>query len=197
MANQNTIDRCLLMLSTHYPFHAKANGIDGATIARQVYSIEWADVDNDLLLAAVLQWLSTPHPYHPQAGEIRLLAYQLITQLPSAEEAWLEVKRQIKENHIYRPRTFSNGLIQLAAEAIGWEALCIQTMSDEPANRAHFMRLYEAFQRRVSEEALMLPDVKVTVAELRQRAEAQQLIGDTAKALASPERLKRLTGGKP
>jgi hypothetical protein len=72
----------------------------------------------------------------------------------SAEEAWAAVAAAIRSHGSYREPRFTNPALARAVGAMDWNELC--TNPNVEATRAHFFRLFGAFQegciaRRVEE----------------------------------------------
>ncbi len=195
MASTNTIDQCLLRLrllcvKTKAQQDQTPNEAD-ATLA--LYYEDWADLDDQLLTIAVQQWTSSGEtPFYPTPGQIRQLAYRLVTvNVPDGARAWAMVKKILHETHVDidpipadLPQT-----LRTAIEAVGWRNLHTQTMQEEIGNRAHFIRVYDALKAREDEIAVMPEETRAQLAEVRAR------LRGAAHALSTPERLK-LKGGK-
>lgn len=136
----------------------------------RAYALVLADLEPDVLQAAVAQCLSTCR-FFPKPAEIRQAAVSLKTRargLPSAGEAWAELVEQIERVGHYNQPTFSNPQIEQALRHIGgWSVVCL---SENPqADRARFLQAYEALERRELEDGLMLPAVRQQVAALADR----------------------------
>ncbi len=145
---------------------------DEAAAARRQYIREWADIAPDLLALAVDQWLAEANPFFPTPGQIRKMAYDLLTlNEPDAFQAWAEVKRAIHATHIdLDPQpTFSSDRIRMAVESIGWRNLCTQSERDEIANRAHFTQAYNALSARIERAALMKPESRQRLRQVQEQ----------------------------
>lgn len=162
------VDRCMARLDVAYPHHFKRDGVD-ADFALQVYHEILDDVDDDLLMAATLQWLSTKRPFHPAPGELRDLALSLIergNRDKSADEAWIEVAEARRKIGSYRLPVWSSARIAETVKAFGWKELCAADDEQTPFIRSQFMRIYQAQSDREHDEQLMLPEVKERIAQL-------------------------------
>ena len=95
---------------------------------------------------------------------------------PSAEEAWTLVCERMRGRGYYQGLGYVSPAIQRAVNAIGWPALCAS--ENIAADRAHFMRVYEAFRERAIEEE---------VRELTGSVGLAQLARDTIIQLPEPE----------
>lgn len=173
--SKSGVNQCMARLDVAYPHHFKQADLD-ADFALQVYHEILDDVDDDLLMAATKQWLSTAHPFHPSPGELRDLALRLVTRdEPSADEAWVEVMQAMRYPGYYGSPVWSNELIERCVYALGhWQDICLTEIDQLPFIRSQFMRIYEAQTKRIHDERLML-------LEVRQRVDA--LIGQTTKRL--------------
>ena len=90
--------------------------------------------------------------FFPTPAEILEASKELRTeeyQVPSPEEAWENVYREIMRVGLYGKPAFIHPLVERSAKSLGWHTLC--NSENLPADRAHFMRLYGSFQ--VREEA--------------------------------------------
>lgn len=110
--------------------------------------------------AGALNLITQPNRrFMPAIGEIRAAILNTMHPIPSAEEAWAEVIQQIHEVGSYGRPSFSHPLIEKAVRAADWATLC---QSDQPAiERAHFLRIYKAFQERHATQITMLPQAKL------------------------------------
>lgn len=121
------VNQCMARLDVAYPHHFKRSGLN-ADFALQVYHEILDDVDDDLLMAATKQWLSTAHPFHPSPGELRDLALTLTERDElSADEAWLEVLSSLKSIGSYGVPQWSSTRIEHAVSALGnWKDFCAE-----------------------------------------------------------------------
>jgi len=127
----------------------------------EAYHAILGDLPSDLLKAAALQLASESRAFFPSAGELRSAAFELIERrdgVPSAPEAWGEVKAQIGAVGYVGSPEFSHALIAEAVRIIGWRDLCIS--ENQMSDRARFIQAYEALQKRRRTEVAMLPQVR-------------------------------------
>ena len=179
MASEKKIDTALAMLSVSYPNYTK----NANAMTRAVFQRILADVDDMLLESAVLQWLSTAHPFHPTPGELRDMCHTLIkADEPSAEEAWGLVKKAIRQYGSYRTPEFASETVAKTVAVMGWFELCMS--ENEEADRAHFWKIYRQIAERAKTETMMLPTVKNNMQQLK-AAKVNELIGQTVKRLTS------------
>ena len=102
--------------------------------------------------------------FFPRPSELRARALR-VDDMPSGEEAWLEVKRAVSSVGFYGSPSFSHEEVANAVEAIGWESHCSMPVSGQSAERAHFMRVYGAFREKVS-KALQIGRVSPSISGL-------------------------------
>jgi hypothetical protein len=97
---------------------------------------------------AVLRIIRMPREFAPTVGSICHQAARLALQEGelSAEEAWAEVAAAVRSHGSYREPNFRNPALSRTVAAIGWDELCAS--SNREATRAHFFRLFGAFQER-------------------------------------------------
>lgn len=106
---------------------------------------------------AVMEILRSDCEFAPSIGAIITLAAQLALRecgapALSAEEAWAEVREQMRTcGHHSRP-SFSSPAVDLAVDALGWDNLCMSTNPE--TSRAHFYRTFNAFERKVTQQAI-------------------------------------------
>lgn len=175
MATEQTILNVLDMLHANWPRET-------ATRERALlYCRLLADIPDDVLQAACLQVIASAR-FFPAIAELREAALAMTPEvdgLPTAGEAWGEVLREIKRTGTDQwqgPPRFSHPLVDTAMRAMGWRNICLS--EDGMADRAHFMRIYDALRQRESARARTLPEVraltdKLRVAALPARAETE------------------------
>jgi hypothetical protein len=116
----------------------------------QLYERLLRPLEAGLAEEAVLQIIRTPREFAPAVGSICYQAARLALRRAegelSAEEAWAEVAAAIRSHGSYRQPTFVNTALACAVSAMGWSELC--TSPNLEATRAHFFRLFGAFQER-------------------------------------------------
>ena len=124
----------------------------------QLYERLLLPLEAALAEQAVLEIIRTPREFAPPVGSIcyhaaRLALHRGEGEL-SVEEAWAEVAAAIRSHGSYREPRFTNPALARTVAAMDWSELC--TNSNIEATRAHFFRLFGAFQearvaRRVAE----------------------------------------------
>ena len=131
-----------------------------------VYVSMLKDLSVDVLTLAVQQAMAESE-FLPTIARIREKALALTQQTHvSSLEAWGQVKRAMESVGYYRSPTFADPLITKAVDCIGWQTLC--TSENEPADRAHFSKVYESLVRREEEDSRLLPEVR----QIQQRVRA-------------------------
>ena len=115
------------------------------------WSLLLSDLEPAVAMAAVIK-VCRESQFFPTVAQIIAAAKQLDPKnekLPTAAEAWAEVKRLIGSVGPYRAPAYSCDLVRRAAQSIGWLQLC---QGDNPeADRAHFLRIYESMRTRHAE----------------------------------------------
>jgi len=116
------------------------------------YHLALEDLPYDAVQAAVREALKVLK-FFPTPAELRQIVADKLLFLPSAEEAWGEVTRQIRDVGMYGTPRWSCGAVQAAVRAIGYRVLCLTDHDDLPTQRAHFFRVFEAYRERALKEA--------------------------------------------
>jgi hypothetical protein len=108
-------------------------------------------IQSELAERAAIEIIAEPRAFAPSIGEFlersRKAALE-IAGIPQVdpEDAWSLVAEAIRAVGSYRQPNFKNPSIVRAVEAIDWLILCRSTNIE--ATRAHFMKLFSAFERR-------------------------------------------------
>ncbi len=116
------------------------------------WSILLADIDPVVAKAAIIK-VCRESQFFPSVAQIIAAAKQLDPdneKLPTAAEAWEEVKRLITDIGPYRAPAYSCDTVRRAAQSIGWLQLC--TGDNAEADRAHFLKIYESMRSRHVED---------------------------------------------
>lgn len=87
--------------------------------------------------------------FFPSVAHIRSAVVERRSGLPEPEIALGEVLVALRKFGRDRKPVFFNAATEAAVHALGWANLCNSDESSMPANRAHFMRLYEACRKRI------------------------------------------------
>ena len=167
MAAKETVARVLVVLAAAYP----RQNLPKET--SQVYAELLCDIDDELLVVAAKQHAASSK-WFPSVAELRSMALEIQARangLPTAAGAWCEVMDQVRAHGYYGAPCFSHRLVGQAVDGLGgWRALCAST--NQVADRAHFMRIYETLSKREQDSAAMLPEVRAAMqilAENRRR----------------------------
>ena len=162
------LTKLVTVLAAFYP----SIEVKDATIKAYVLRLQ------DLPLAHVataIEQCSTESKFFPSLAEIRDKALELMhPQSMTALEAWGEVKEQMSRTGFYRSPTFSDPNITRAVECLGWKTLC--SSENEPADRAHFARVYESLVQREAADRRLLPAARQLRELLEQASDQKQLI---------------------
>ena len=104
------------------------------------------------------------------------------TELPTPDEAWEEVQRQVRQKHLMGGEwEYSCPEVKTAVERFGKYELCTLKIDDVNTARAQFMRIYKSVVDRAKEQRTN----KEVLAALPQR-QVKELIGSLAAKLAYP-----------
>lgn len=124
----------------------------------KVYVSMLKDIPLTVLEPAIQQAMAESE-FLPTIARIREKAIALTQPAHvSSLEAWGVVKKAMEQVGFYRYPQFEDPLVTKAVECIGWQTLC--SSENEPADRAHFSKVYESLVRREIDDARMLPEVK-------------------------------------
>ncbi len=132
------------------------------TKAMEMFAAILADIPDEVVDAATLQYLANPSPFFPGPGEIRAIALGILSNqagIPAASEAWGEVCEMMRYAKPERCPDFSHKVIKRAVKAVGgWWELCNST--NATADRARFLEAYREIVSRDQEQARILPAVR-------------------------------------
>jgi hypothetical protein len=134
-----------------------------------VYRDMLQDIEPELLHAAVKK-IGGSSKWFPTVAEIRTAAKEIQNRalgIPTAAEAWGEVKRQIAAIGYYGSPEFQDAATAATVQAIGWRYLC--TSTDEMVDRAHFTKYFGQIQGRREEERTALPMVNDAIKQLAEQ----------------------------
>lgn len=177
MANVTTL-QCLALLAENWPK-------EPFNEARQrIYEMALADINPELLKAAVLACIAT-RTWFPQPAEIRQQAADLVQRASGqmgAYEAWGELTKMLRRGYGINRTPSLDDLTQRALDAIGgWRWFC---NSDNPvADRARFIQAYEQLVARQNNDIMLLPGVIEYVMQLAAPNQAQTAVRELAAKL--------------
>jgi hypothetical protein len=126
----------------------------------QLYERFMCPLEAGLAERAVLEIIRSPREFAPPVGLICYRAASLELEhrgesALSAEEAWAELSAAIRGCGSYRQPKFSNPALVRTVAAMDWDEIC--TNPNLEATRAHFFRLFAAFQEgRIARRAAEL-----------------------------------------
>lgn len=177
--------QALAFLAAAYP-HFK---LTQPTIA--AYSVLLSDIPAQALQGAALQLAAEGGDWFPTAGALRAAAFDLLHSgepLPTAQEAWADVKRCMATyGHAQLPQ-FAHELTAQAVEGIGgWRTLCTASMDKDMSDRARFMQAYDALVARLRHDQRLLPAIRQY-----QQLAAQNKVDE---AVAQLQQVMSLPGG--
>lgn len=179
MAAPETVAKCIITLVIAYP------DANVPIETQRVYKEALADIPDEALKLATTQIIATSK-WFPKIAELREAAARLMTNEAgrlSAGEAWAVFKKL--SNHYANDEPLSleaevDPVIRKTINAMGWKYLCAS--EDGMADRAHFMKTYDAIVKREANEAQMPPQLKANNPALMQlQGLAKQLSGGNTK----------------
>lgn len=165
MATNKTISNVLKIILAAYPrFEVSEETV-------RVWGMFMADLDDELLQAAVARFISSSnHAFPPSIPEVRQQATEIrreITGVPSSFEAWEEVikaptpspYRQFRDGKFFEPEQYqwSHEAVALVAKRLGWGKGF--PGSNTEADRAHFLKAYDAEVNKRLKSETQIPQV--------------------------------------
>ena len=102
-------------------------------------------------------------------------------EIPSPDEAWAEVQREVRRKHLYREWEYSCPEVKAAVEHFGKYELCTLQVDDMNTARAQFMRIYKATRDKKANWQVM---------KSLSQSQAKALVDKVAEKLAMPAELK-------
>lgn len=128
------------------------------------------DIDYQILELAVKKLISEM-VYPPTIADIRKAVAETIEEpMLDAAGAWGEVKLAIRNYGSYREEEALKSLSPITRkviEGMGWKELCWSKSENEMANRAHFIKLYEALTDREKKEQVLSMQVRSDIKALQ------------------------------
>ncbi len=199
MASNQTISTALKTIAAAYPRFV----LEEDTV--RVWASFVADIEDDLLLAAVARFISSSsHAFAPSIPEIRSQATELkreVIGVPTAFEAWAE----LIDAPMPRPvgsvyRLFRDGkyvdeeeyqwpheVVGIVAKRLGWPTR-FPSGENEMADRAHFVKAYDAEVGKLLQAETQIPQVTKYIEQERSKQEQGRLIDVSGD-------MQRLTAG--
>jgi hypothetical protein len=183
MATQDEFYRIWQVLVTSYPNWVKDMAPGDLAGTFKVYERLLSDIPGSLLEAAVVQHVAS-NKWFPAIAELRSLVLAITTpERITAMEAWGSVLDAMKSGGArimpggngYYPPEWADPITARVVASMGWVELC--QSDNQEADRAHFMRAYDAIAARDSSDALMLPMMREWVNRMLATSEVKKLEG--------------------
>lgn len=165
--------RCIELVRRNWPHSAKVWTAEDF----EAWEALLLDLDVRQVIAAIQALATDGREFAPPPGLIRRRAIELVAPIPDADQAWLEVRKQIQIVGSLRGQVrfmfgeewpieceWSDPLIGEVADAMGWDALC--QSENEMADRAHFIKMFHAAHERRRGGEHMPPAAKQLLADL-------------------------------
>jgi len=142
----------LAILREAYPRFYMDVTVQSAKTTAELWAEMLGDVDFQTSKIALKRLIATCK-FPPSIAEMReSIAAVLHPPLPDAGDAWGEVNVAIRMYGFYRQQEALATMrepVRLAVLRMGWRDLCMS--ENEIADRAHFFRIYESMQKRLSQ----------------------------------------------
>lgn len=139
----------------------------------RIFNLTFSDIDDALLIAAVINHIAT-EKWFPSVADIRTQAASIVNradETPDAFTAWQQVKQALRGGGQLHP------MAQKAIDALGGlREFGLSDLGDETSWRARFLQAYQSFQQRHVEDTMMLPAVKDYI-EARQQLGGGSIAG--------------------
>ncbi len=170
MATTEGIAAAFALLRLAYPDYVEKHlsAAGALTEMMDFYIRFFPDVPDDVLIAAAQAHI-TVSAFWPRINELREQATQIAMNrlsLPSAFDAWNEVKRALKEAKPSQ-HAWSHPFVKQAIGGIGGLVAFGQSAMDEEMTwRAHFFRAYESYVNRAQAQVQTLPQVRALAERL-------------------------------
>lgn len=176
MTREDTI-QVLSILKAAYPkFYANLTR-DGAMQIIELWSAMFINDDVEYVKTALLKHIAT-NAFPPAIADIRK-AMLFVTDANENDlgEAWGEVMRAVRNFGYIREKEALESLkstTRRAVESMGWQNICAS--ENLMADRAHFLRIYEAIEKREKENMLLPLQLKEQMLRLQKNMDTA-LIG--------------------
>ncbi len=158
MANKEGVLKVLATIGAAYPHH----NVTRDTVA--LYADLLADIDPAVLRLAALKHIAGSK-WYPTVAELRSAATDLTRpRIRTGAEAWGDVLSEVKRVGSYKAPAFADPVTARVVAGIGWQNICMS--EDMMADRAHFIKAYEASSKRDADEAQQLPEIRALVEKL-------------------------------
>lgn len=154
VVNHREVEALIRAMSKLWPTVPTQAKVDADMI--RLWALVLADVPPDGAELVIVTRSRAGDRFPPTPGELVEHWHELNdrangVQIPTADEAWREVRREIGrlgymfgDGHVW-----SHPAIASAVEAMGWAQLC---QGEEMINRAHFLKMYPTVAARARQE---------------------------------------------
>lgn len=144
---RDEFSRCIALVGHYWPHGTNTWTAD----VLEAWESLLLDLDPYATAAAIQVLATEGREWPPPPGVVRRKAHDLTDPLPSADEAWGEIRDQIRRvgstrgtldyrtGDVIQP-AWSHPLIGQTADRLGWDQLC--RSENEMADRAHFLRIW-------------------------------------------------------
>jgi len=151
LTRHETIELLAVLQAAYHRFYADTTQKQRDE-AVSVWNIMLSDIPLEVAKLALYRLIATLK-FPPTIAEMReSIATVRYEPLPDAGDAWGEVNQAIKRYGGYREKEALESLrepVRSVVQRMGWQELC--TSENDIADRAHFLRIYEAMERRTHE----------------------------------------------
>jgi len=159
----------LSILRAAYPRFYFDVSPDDLKISVDTWAVMLSDTSLDVATVA-LQRLIATNKFPPTIAEMRESISAVIhPTMPDSGDAWGEVITAISHYGYYRQEEALASMrepVRLAVKRMGWRELCMS--ENGMADRAHFLRIYEAMEKRTNEENLLPVTLKNAISAIGQ-----------------------------
>lgn len=181
MASQEDIVKLIAQLSAAFP-NWKPNAYTA-----EIYYQDLKDLESDELFTAAQHCRTSPERdqrFAPSTGEIRMATLDLRKMksgIPSAYDAWREVRQFMADNSYYVDPSWSHPLIEKTVRVFGLENL--RMSENGTSDRMRFIEAYQHFAEAAEKEEMLVPDVRAGLMDGAKQLEAQHQIRKLSEGL--------------
>ena len=152
MATRTEIAALMSRLMAAFP----GTKFDDVEATVDLYAERLADIPSQELAQTVNDHIDTGK-WFPKVSDLRAWWVDLKAGPSNGEEAWLEVRAQIRKEGLGGDPRWSNPRIGQAARVIGWRALCDMTPENTGILHSQYLKAFSAFEERKEREMLRGP----------------------------------------
>lgn len=123
------------------------------------------DLSYDAITTAIMAWCQR-EKFPPTVADIREQCYQHTTKQIGVDEAWKHFRMAVQdynynnEETLYRRLGEMDKTLESTARSFGIRQLAQSDKSNEMADRAHFIKLYQSSQKREQDKGVLSASVK-------------------------------------